>query len=327
MANASTLASAWSSEHGGRIARLRMFDAAFRFLTLLCAAVVLVLLGGVVMMLAVGATPAWQAFGIGFLFDQRWNPVTETFGGLAPIYGTLVVSLIAMLIAIPLGLGIALFLSELCPASMRSPIGIAIEMLAGIPSIIYGIWGLFVLAPLLQATVQPVLIATFADVPLLSSLFAGPPYGIGVLTAGLILAIMVLPFIACVSRDVFAATPPLLKEAAYGVGATRWEVARSVVLPYARAGVIGAILLGLGRALGETMAVTFVIGNANRLSASLLAPGTTISASIANEFTEAVGGLYTSALIALGLILFVITFVVLAAARYLLLKLERRRAK
>jgi phosphate transport system permease protein len=250
--------------------------------------------------------------------------VTEKFGALAPIYGTVVTSLIAMLIAVPLGLLIAVFLTEICPLWLRRPIGIAIELLAGIPSIIYGIWGLFILAPFLQQTLQPFLIATLGNVPILSSLFEGPPYGIGVLTAGLILAIMVLPFITSISRDVFEAVPPVLKEAAYGVGCTTWEVVRYVVLPYARVGVIGGIMLGLGRALGETMAVTFVIGNAHRISASILAPGTTISATIANEFTEAVGDLYTASLIALGLILFLITFIVLAAARYLLLRIERR---
>ena len=271
-----------------------------------------------------GSLPALQAFGIDFLLEQRWNPVTEKFGALAPIYGTLVTSFIAMLIAVPIGLLIAMFLTELCPMWLRRPIGIAIELLAGIPSIIYGIWGLFVFAPFLQDTLQPFLIATFGNIPVLSSLFAGPPYGIGVLTAGLILAIMVLPFITSISRDVFDAVPPVLKEAAYGVGCTTWEVVRNVVLPYTRVGVIGGIMLGLGRALGETMAVTFVIGNAHKISASILAPGTTISATIANEFTEAVGDLYTSSLIALGLILFVITFIVLAAARYMLLRIERR---
>ena len=247
--------------------------------------------------------------------------MTEQFGALAPIYGTLVTSVIAMLIAVPVGLMIAFFLTELCPPVLRRPIGIAIELLAGIPSIIYGIWGLFVFAPFLQKYVQPFLIDTFANVPVLNSLFAGPPYGIGMLTAGLILAIMVLPFITSISRDVFDAVPPVLKEAAYGVGCTTWEVFRNVVLPYTRVGVIGGVMLGLGRALGETMAVTFVIGNAHQISASMLAPGTTISASIANEFTEAVGDLYTSSLIALGLILFVITFIVLAIARYMLLRL------
>jgi phosphate transport system permease protein len=304
--------------------RLRAGDTAFRLLTLTAATTVLALLGGVMVALLAGALPALRAFGGGFLISQRWNPVTEQFGALAPIYGTLVTSLIAMAIAVPIGLGIAMFLSEICPLWLRRPLGIIIELLAGIPSIIYGIWGLFVLAPFLQSTVQPVLIDAFSDVPILANLFAGPPYGIGILTAGLILAIMVLPFIASVSRDVFQLVPPMLKEAAYGVGATTWEVFRHVVAPYARAGVIGAVLLGLGRALGETMAVTFVIGNAHRISSSLFAPGTTISATIANEFTEAVGDLYTSALIALALVLFVITFIVLAAARLLLLRVERQ---
>src|SRR5690349_14684771 len=229
-----------------------------------------------------------------------------------------------MIIAVPIGLGIAVFLTELCPMGLRRPIGIAIELLAGIPSIIYGIWGLFLFAPFLQETLQPLLINTFGNVPGLSELFAGPPYGIGILTAGLILAVMVLPFVTSISRDVFDAVPAVLKEAAYGVGCTTWEVVRYVVLPYARVGVIGGVMLGLGRALGETMAVTFVIGNAHKIQASILAPGTTISATIANEFTEAVGDLYTSALIELGLILFVITFIVLACARYLLMRLNRR---
>jgi phosphate transport system permease protein len=309
------------------LTRLRGRERAFRALTFASAAAVLILLCGVILILILGAMPALRTFGFSFFVSETWNPVTEKFGALAPVYGTIVVSLIAMLIAVPIGLGIAIFLSELCPSYLRGPIGIAIELLAGIPSIIYGIWGLFVFAPFLQATLQPALIDLFEPVPWLSSLFAGPPYGIGVLTAGLILAIMVLPFIASVSRDVFVSTPVVLKEAAYGVGATTWEVVRHVILPYARVGVIGAILLGLGRALGETMAVTFVIGNAHRISASLLAPGTTISATIANEFTEAVGDLYTSALVALGLILFIITFIVLAAARYLLLRLEQRRGE
>lgn len=304
--------------------RLRRADVLFHWLTRTAAVSVLVLLGGVIVALAIGAIPALRQFGFEFLFTQQWNPVTEHFGALAPIYGTLITSLIAMLIAIPIGLLIAMFLTELCPQALRRPIGICIELLAGIPSIIYGIWGLFVFAPFLQQTLQPFLINTLGEVPLLGNLFAGPPYGIGVLTAGLVLAIMVLPFITSISRDVFEAVPTVLKEAAYGLGCTTWEVSRYVVLPYARVGVIGGVMLGLGRALGETMAVTFVIGNAHRISASLLAPGTTISATIANEFTEAVGDLYTSSLIALGLILFLITFFVLAAARYLLMRVERR---
>jgi phosphate transport system permease protein len=274
--------------------------------------------------LVIGSLPALRAFGPDFLLTQKWNPVTEQFGALAPIYGTLVTSFIAMAIAVPIGLLVAMFLTELCPMWLRRPIGIAVELLAGIPSIIYGIWGLFVFAPFLQAHVQPLLIDGFGEVPILSSLFAGPPYGIGTLTAGLILAIMVLPFITSISRDVFEAVPAVLKESAYGLGCTTWEVFRNVVLPYTRVGVIGGIMLGLGRALGETMAVTFVIGNAHKIAPSILAPGTTISATIANEFTEAVGDLYTSSLIALGLILFAITFVVLALARYMLRRVERR---
>jgi phosphate transport system permease protein len=307
--------------------RFRLTDAVFRNLTRAAAVVVLVILGGVVVALVEGALPALRAFGFNFLVEERWNPVTERFGAIAPIYGTLVTSLIAMVIAVPVGLMIAMFLTELCPLWLRRPIGIAIELLAGIPSIIYGIWGLFVFAPFLQVHVQPALIDLFGPVPLLSAVFAGPPYGIGVLTSGLILAIMVLPFITSISRDVFEAVPPVLKEAAYGLGCTTWEVVRFVVLPFTRVGVIGGVMLGLGRALGETMAVTFVIGNAHKVSSSILAPGTTISATIANEFTEAVGDLYTSSLIALGLILFVITFIVLAAARYMLLVLERRTGK
>ncbi|HEY4738365.1 MAG TPA: phosphate ABC transporter permease subunit PstC [Xanthobacteraceae bacterium] len=322
--SAPTAAGFAASTRARALDRMRVGDLGFRLLTRTAATAVLLILGAVILSLVRGSLPALQTFGLNFLIEERWNPVTERFGALAPIYGTLVTSFIAMLIAVPVGLFISIFLTELCPPWLRRPIGIAIELLAGIPSIIYGIWGLFVFAPFLQQTLQPFLITLFGNVPLLSSLFAGPPYGIGVLTAGLILAIMVLPFITSISRDVFEAVPQVLKEAAYGLGCTTWEVVRRVVLPYARVGVIGGIMLGLGRALGETMAVTFVIGNAHRISASILAPGTTISATIANEFTEAVGDLYTSSLIALGLILFFITFIVLAIARYLLLRIERR---
>jgi phosphate transport system permease protein len=304
--------------------RLRLGDVVFRQLTRGAALAVLIILGGIIVSLVLGSLPALRTFGVSFLYKEVWNPVTEKFGAIAPIYGTVVTSLIAMVIAVPVGLFIAMFLTELCPMWLRRPIGIAIELLAGIPSIIYGIWGLFVFAPFLQQYVQPFLIAVFGEIPVLSVLFAGPPYGIGIFTAGLILAIMVLPFITSISRDVFEAVPPVLKEAAYGLGCTTWEVTRKVVLPYTRVGVIGGVMLGLGRALGETMAVTFVIGNAHRISGSLLAPGTTISATIANEFTEAVGDLYTSALIALGLILFAITFIVLAIARLLLMRLNAR---
>ena len=304
--------------------RLQLGDAAFRHLTRAAAMAVLIILGGIIVSLVHGSWPALRTFGVSFLYEESWNPVTEKFGAIAPIYGTIVTSVVAMFIAVPVGLFIALFLTELCPMWLRRPIGIAIELLAGIPSIIYGIWGLFVFAPFLQQYVQPFLITVFGPIPLLSTLFAGPPYGIGILTAGLILAIMVLPFITSISRDVFEAVPPVLKEAAYGLGCTTWEVARYVVLPFTRVGVIGGVMLGLGRALGETMAVTFVIGNAHRISGSILAPGTTISATIANEFTEAVGDLYTSSLIALGLILFVITFIVLSIARIMLMRLNAR---
>jgi phosphate transport system permease protein len=304
--------------------RFRFSDNLFRNLTRAAAIGVLLLLSGVIVSLISGSLPAIRQFGFGFLVSQSWNPVTDAYGALPAVYGTLITSTIAMLIAVPVGLMIAFFLTELCPQWLRRPIGIAIELLAGIPSIIYGIWGLFMFAPFLQTTLQPFLIKTFHGIPIFGALFAGPPYGIGMLTAGLILAIMVLPFVTSISRDVFEAVPPVLKEAAYGLGCTRWEVVRHVVLPYTRVGVIAGVMLGLGRALGETMAVTFVIGNAHRISASLLAPGTTISATIANEFTEAVGDLYTSALITLGLILFVITFIVLAIARYMLMRIERR---
>jgi phosphate transport system permease protein len=306
------------------LGRLRVGDVVFRHLTQAAALGVLLLLIGVIFSLVKGSIPALRTFGFGFFVSERWNPVTENFGALPAIYGTIVTSFIAMLIAVPVGLMIAFFLTELCPLWLRRPIGTAIELLAGIPSIIYGIWGLFVFAPFLQETLQPFLINTLGNLPGIGSAFAGPPYGIGMLTSGLILAIMVLPFVTAITRDVFEAVPGVLKEAAYGLGCTRWEVVRNVVLPYARVGVIGGVMLGLGRALGETMAVTFVIGNAHRISASVLAPGTTISATIANEFTEAVGDLYTSALIALGLILFIITFTVLAIARYMLMRIERR---
>jgi phosphate transport system permease protein len=302
----------------------RIGDRTFRLLTEGAAITVLVILAGVIFSLIYGSMPTWRAFGLGFLTSESWNPVTEKFGALPAIYGTLLTSIIAMLIGVPISLGIAIFLTEICPEKLRRTIGIAIELLAGIPSIIYGIWGLFVFAPFFQTYVQPVLIDIFANVPVLNQLFAGPPYGIGLLTAGLILAIMVLPFITSITREVFDTVPPVLKEAAYGIGCTRWEVMRRVVIPYTRVGIIGGVMLGLGRALGETMAVTFVIGNAHRIVPSIMAPGTTISASIANEFTEAVGELYTSSLVALGLILFFITFIVLAAARLMLMRIEMK---
>ncbi len=320
-----SISSASDMADRARVARgFRFSDTTFRYLTYAAAIAVLAVLGGTIFSLVYGSVPAFRAFGLNFFITESWNPVTEKFGALAPIYGTLITSTLAMIVAVPIGIGTAIFLTELCPPRLRRPIGIAVELLAGIPSIIYGIWGLFILAPFLQQYVQPVLIDAFGSIPVLSSLFAGPPYGIGIFTASLILAIMVLPFIAAVSRDVFETVPPMLKESAYAVGCTRWEVIRNIIIPYTRVGIIGGGMLGLGRALGETMAVTFVIGNAHRISASLMAPGTTISATIANEFTEAVGDIYTSSLIALGLILFIITFIVLAAARLMLLRLERR---
>jgi phosphate transport system permease protein len=299
-------------------------DIAFRALTVIFALVVVLLLGGVLATLIVGALPALAAFGPGFLVTNVWNSVTEKFGALAPIYGTLVTSAIAMLIAIPVAFGIALFITELCPIRLKRPLATMIELLAAIPSIIYGIWGLFVLAPFVQDYIEPALIGSLGEVPGLGLLFAGPPLGIGVLTAGFILAVMVLPLISSIMRDVFLTVPPVLKESAYALGATTAEVAWQVVLPYARIGVVGGILLGLGRALGETMAVTFVIGNSYHVHLSILQPGTTISAALANEFTEAVGDLYLSSLVALGLILFVITFIVLALARLLMSRLQQQ---
>src|ERR1700722_1639711 len=299
----------------------------FHYMTLAAALLVLALLGGVLVALLYGGWPALKQFKFGFLTSSIWNPVSEQFGALAPLYGTVITSLVAMLIAVPLAFGIAVFLTETCPMWLRGPISTCIELLAAVPSIVFGIWGLFVLAPVLQHTVQPWLIDTLGDLAIIGRLFRGPPFGIGLLTAGFVLAVMVLPFITSVTREVFLSTPRSLKEAAYGLGATQWEVIWDVVMPNARAGMVGGIMLGLGRALGETMAVTFVVGNAHRISGSLLAPGTTISASIANEFTEAVGKIYTSSLIALGLLLFVLTFVIIAAARLLLMRLESRGAQ
>jgi phosphate transport system permease protein len=308
----------------GHAARQLIYERAFRAATLIAAILVLALLGGVALSLVRGAWPALSHFGFSFVSREIWNPVTDQFGALASIYGTVVTSLIAMLIAVPTGFGIALFLTEMCPPLLKRPIGVGVELLAAVPSIIFGIWGLFVLAPVLQRHVQPWLIHNLGDIPAIGHLFRGPPYGIGVLTAGIILAIMVLPFIAATMRDVFDTVPAMLKESGYGLGATTWEVIWHVVVPHSRAGIVGGVMLGLGRALGETMAVTFVIGNAHRISSSLLAPGTTIASSIANEFTEAVGDLYTSSLIALGLLLFLITFSVIAAAQAMLRRLERR---
>lgn len=305
--------------------RQRLGDALFRGLTQAFAVGVLVLLGAVIVALAAGAMPAFRKFGFfGFLASDAWNPVKDNFGALPAIYGTVVTAVIAMLIAVPVAFGIAIFLTELCPPVLRRPIGMLIELLAAIPSIIYGVWGLLVVAPVLQTTLQPFLIGTLGDIPIVGVLFQGPPYGLGMLTAGLILAVMVLPFIAAVFRDVFMTVPAMLRESAYGMGATTAEVVRAIVIPHSRVGIVGAVMLALGRALGETMAVTFVVGNSHHIRASLLAPATTISATLANEFTEAVSSTYTSSLIALGLILYLITCIVLAAANFMLWRLSAK---
>jgi phosphate transport system permease protein len=307
------------------LSAFKLGDAAFYWITRACAILVLLILGGIILSLIAGAWPAIRAFGFSFLLTARWAPSADppVLGALGPIYGTLVTSVIAMIIAIPVGLGIAIFLTELCPQWLRRPIGIAIELLAGIPSIIYGMWGFFVLGPFLAYTFQPFMIGLFDGVPVLGTIFGGPPSYLSLFNAALILAIMVLPFITAISVDVFKTVPPVLKEAAYGVGCTTWEVVRKVVIPYTRVGVIGGIMLALGRALGETMAVTFIIGNAFRISGSIFAPGTTISAAIASEFAES-DGLHQSGLILLGLLLFVMTFFVLAAARLMLMRLEKK---
>ncbi len=298
-------------------------DRAFERTTLFFALLVLGLLAGILVALAIAATPALDKFGAAFFFTNVWNPVKGLFGGLAPIYGTLVTSAIALVIGVPVSFGIALFLTEMCPVVLKRPLGTAIELLAAIPSIIYGIWGLFVFAPLFGDYVQPLLTETVGRVPVVGALFQGAPNGIGVLTAGFILSVMIIPFIASVMRDVFEVVPPVLKESAYGLGATTWEVVWNVVLPYTRIGVIGGIMLGLGRALGETMAVTFVIGNAYKISAALFEPGNSIASALANEFNEAADPVHRASLIALGLVLFVLTFIVLACSRLLIAQLAR----
>ncbi len=302
-------------------------DARFRFTALGAAILVLLIFLGVIGSLIVGSIPAFKAFGLGFVVSDAWRPTREIFGALGPIYGTLVTSIIAMAVALPVGIGVAVFLTELCPRILRRPIGIAVELLAGIPSIIYGIWGLFIFAPWFQLNVQEPLINILQDVPGLDSLFGGPAYGIGIFTAGLILSIMILPFISAVTRDVLETVPGVLKEASYGLGSTQWEVMWKVALPFSRVGIVGGAMLALGRALGETMAVTFVIGNAHRIAPSLFAAGTSISATIASEFSEATSDLYVSSLIYLGLVLYAITFVVLVGALLLLRSMERRAGK
>ena len=304
-------------------AAARRADALFEHATRAFAALVLVLLLSIIVALGYAALPALTKFGTQFFVSTAWNPVTKEFGALAPIYGTLVTSAIALAIGIPVSFGIAVFLTEMCPAALRRPLGTAVELLAAVPSIIYGMWGLFVFAPFFADHVQPVLTRALGDIWLVGPLFQGAPTGLGVLSAGIILAIMVIPFIASVMRDVFEVVPPILKESAYGLGCTTWEVVRNVVLPYTRIGVVGGVMLGLGRALGETMAVTFVIGNAYRIRASLFEPGNSIASALANEFNEAADPIHRGSLIALGLVLFVLTLLVLAASRLLIARLAR----
>lgn len=311
----------------GQALRFRAQDKAFHGVTLLFALLVLAALAGLLVSLTLEALPTLKAFGPSFLWSNVWSVPDDRFGALISIYGTVVTSVIALVIAVPVSFGIALFLTETCPVILRRPLGTAIEMLAGVPSIIYGIWGLFVFAPLFAEYVQPVLQSVFDGVPGIGSLFSGPPIGIGILTAGIVLSLMVIPFIASVMRDVFETVPPVLKESAYGVGCTTWEVVTRIVLPYTRVGVIGGIMLGLGRALGETMAVTFVIGNANHIVGSLFSPGNSIASTLANEFAEADPGLHVSSLFALGLVLFIITFVVLALSRWLIARGAAKQGK
>ncbi|MBP0599867.1 phosphate ABC transporter permease subunit PstC [Herbaspirillum sp. LeCh32-8] len=304
--------------------RQRLQDFFFHKLTLLFALTVLLMLAGIIVSLIIGSWPAFQKFGPGFITRVEWDPVNEEFGAMIAIAGTLITSIIALLIAFPVSFGIALFLTEICPAKLRRPLGTCVELLAGVPSIIYGMWGLFVFAPLFSEYVQPALKSTLGQIPGLGALFSGPTMGIGILTAGLILSVMIIPFISSVMRDVFEVVPAVLKESAYGLGCTRWEVVRKVVLPYTKTGVVGGVMLGLGRALGETMAVTFVIGNSHRLSWSLFAPGNSIASTLANEIAEASSKLHVSSLFALGLILFVITFIVLSAAKIMLMGMSRK---
>ncbi len=302
----------------------RLQDFLFHKITLAFALSVLLVLSGIIVSLVIGAWPAFKEFGPSFITTIEWDPVNDKYGALIAIVGTLATSFIALAIALPLSFGIALFLTEICPVNLRRPLGMAVELLAGIPSIIYGMWGLFIFAPVFADYVQPALKNTLGQIPFLGELFKGPMMGIGTLTAGLILAVMIIPFIASVMRDVFEVVPAVLKESAYGLGCTRWEVVRRVVLPYTKTGVVGGVMLGLGRALGETMAVTFVIGNAQALSWSLFSPGSSIASTLANEFAEAESKLHLSSLFALGLILFLITFVVLSLAKFMLMGLARK---
>jgi phosphate transport system permease protein len=302
----------------------RVQDFIFHKLTLTFAASVLLVLIGIIVSLVIGAAPAFDEFGASFVTTVEWDPVNDKYGAMIAIVGTLATSFIALLIAFPVSFGIALFLTEICPVWLRRPLGTAVELLAGVPSIIYGMWGLFVFAPLFADHVQPLLKSTLGQLPFIGPVFSGPTMGIGILTAGLILAVMIIPFIASVMRDVFEIVPAVLKESAYGLGCTQWEVVRKVVLPYTKTGVVGGVMLGLGRALGETMAVTFVIGNAHSLSWSLFAAGNSISSTLANEFAEAASPLHVSSLFALALILFIITFIVLSGAKIMLAGMSRK---
>jgi len=298
-------------------------DFLFHKVTFSFAFLVLLVLVGIMVSLVIGAWPAFEKFGPGFVTRIEWDPVNSEYGALIAIAGTLVTSFLALLLAFPVSFGIALFLTEICPVWLKRPLGTAVELLAGVPSIIYGMWGLFVFAPFFADHVQPLLQATLGGIPVIGELFQGPMMGIGMMTAGIILAVMIIPFIASVMRDVFETCPAVLKESAYALGCTRWEVVRKIVLPYTRVGVVGGVMLGLGRALGETMAITFVIGNAHKLSWSLFSAGNSIASTLANEFAEAEAGLHISSLFALGLILFVITFIVLAAAKFMLLQMGK----
>jgi phosphate transport system permease protein len=303
-----------------------LMDALFKNLTRLFAFLVFILLAAVLVSLIYGSRESLAKYGLSFLFINDWDPVKQNFGAVVPIVGTLATSAIALIVAVPVSFGIAIFLTELSPTWLRRPLGTAVEMLAAIPSIIYGMWGLFVFVPVFQQYVQPLMIEVLGNIPLIGGWFAGPPFGIGIFTAGLILSVMIIPFITAVMRDVFELVPAMLKESAYGLGSTTWEVMWRVVLPFTKSGVIGGIMLGLGRALGETMAVTFVIGNSFSLSASLFSPGNSIASALANEFNEA-GGLQKSALLELGLVLFIITTIVLALSKLLLLRLASQEGK
>jgi len=314
-----------SPEMSKIIRKQRLQDFIFHKVTLTFASLVLVVLAGIIISLIITSWPTFAKYGPGFFFRNEWDVVNSDFGGLDSIYGTLVTALIALLIAVPVSFGISVFLTEMCPSWLKRPLGTAVELLAAVPSIIYGMFGLFVFAPVFGEYVQPFLTSTLGQLPVIGILFKGAPNGIGLLTAALILAFMIIPFITSVMRDVFEIVPPVLKEAAYGIGCTTWEVVTRVVLPYTRTGVVGGVMLGLGRALGETMAVTFVIGNAHRISPSLFSPGSSIASTLANEFGEAEPGLHYSSLFALGLTLFIITLFVLALAKWMLINMEKNQ--